>query len=276
MIYINAGDSGLNAGLGKAKILKKIQIKKIAKPIAKAAKQVSIKNVVKAVKFAAPIAAGLVPVGGGIASKLMDSKAGKAVSKVKASKIVKKAVAVSKASPVKAVTTQLKPAVNNAVQKKLTPVKAATPKKAKKSKKLAKGSKGAEVKKLQESLGVKPDGVFGPKTEAALQEATGAKTVSVDESYTAASQAIPSEATPSIVPETASTTAKTKVLAPEVLENTSEDMEPIGELTPVTPVNDFVAATSPTTEPKASNTMLYVGGAIAVAGIAYLATKKSK
>ena len=215
MILINAGDGGLNAGLGKAKGLKKLSIKKISK-------QVSIKNAVKAVKFAAPIAAGFIPVGGGVASKLMNSKAGKAVSKVAKSKAVKKVTKVSKTKMGKAVVSKAK-----AVAKpKLQALKAMT---------------AATI----------------AKTPTPVIDAPNPYANDTDTNST-------------------STTAKTKVLAPEVLENTSEVSEPVGELTPVTPVNDFVATTTPTTEPKASNTMLYVGGAIAVAGIAYLATKKSK
>ncbi len=272
MIYINAGESGLNAGLGKAKILRKIQIKKIAKPIGKAAKQISIKNAVKVVKFAAPIATGFIPVGGGIASKLMNSKAGKVVSKVKSSKLAKKAIKLSKTKVGAVVVSQAKPAVNNAVQKKLTPVKSIIPKKVKKSKKakrLAKGSKGAEVKKLQESLGVKADGVFGPKTEEALQKATGARSVTVDEAYSeTATQATPPQATPAYAPEE-------EIPTPAYTEET----EPSGELMPVTQTADFMPASEETssggTSPK-NNTLLYVGSAVALAGIAYLATKKSK
>ncbi|MFV8347274.1 hypothetical protein [Flavobacterium sp. ZB4P13] len=246
MIYINASESGSGVGLGKSKLLKKISIKKIAK-------QVSIKNVVKAAKFAAPIAAGFIPVGGGIATKLLNSKAGKVVSKVKSSKLVKKAVDV---------------------KKKLTPVKSIIPKKAKKSKRLAKGSKGAEVKKLQESLGVEADGDFGPKTEAALQKATGAKSVSVDQSYSAP-PTYSAETQTAPMPAPATTARPASATPAYVAKAEAEEIEPVGELTPVTQTAGFMPAqgTPAGTTPK-DNTLLYVGGAVAVGAIAYLATKK--
>lgn len=208
MILINAGDSGLNAGLGKAKGLKKLSIKKIGK-------QISIKNAVKSVKFAAPIAAGLVPVGGGVASKLLSSKAGKVVSKVAKSKAVKKVVKVSKTKVGKAITTKAK-AVAKPKIAALNPLKAAT---------------------------------FEPAANPSIEAKTPYEK-EVD----------------------SSTTAKTLISD----ENTSVANEPVGDLTPVTPVNDLVPASTAATEPAKNNTMLYVGGAIAVAGIAYLATKKSK
>jgi peptidoglycan hydrolase-like protein with peptidoglycan-binding domain len=231
MIYINASETGLNAGLGKSKFLKKIRIKKIAK-------QISIKNVVKAAKFAAPIAAGFIPVGGGVASKLMNSKAGKAISKVKSSRLVKKAIAV---------------------KKKL-------PKRAKKVKTLGKGSKGAEVKKLQESLGVEPDGDFGPKTEAALQEATGAKSIAMDSPSYSSNEA-----------EAAYETEE-EFATPPLVDNSGSQKKPFGKLTPVVDlakkmIPQATYGTNEVVQPK-NNTLLIVGGVVALAGVAYLATRK--
>ncbi|SHM71981.1 hypothetical protein [Flavobacterium chilense] len=80
MIIINEQETGL----GKS-FLKKIRLK-----------DVSLKNAVKVTKFAAPIAAGFIPVGGGVASKLLSSKGGKLVSRVAKSKAVRKGVALSK------------------------------------------------------------------------------------------------------------------------------------------------------------------------------------
>ena len=209
MIYINERE----IGLGKAKILKKIQIKKIAKPIAKAAKQISIKNAVKVAKFAAPIAAGFVPVGGGVASKLtskvLNSKAGKVVSKIAKSKIAKKAVKLSKTQAGKIVVNQAKT-------------------------------------------------IARPKIEAikAIGAATFAKTT-----------------IPTIQANT-----------PYTSKEQSDNAEPVGELTPVkqssSVANEMqnMKVDDPDTKytAKKDNTMLYVGGAVALGAIAYLATKKSK
>jgi hypothetical protein len=240
MIYINANEGGSSIGLGKSKFLKKIRIKKIAK-------QVSIKNVVKAAKFAAPIAAGFIPVGGGVASKLMNSKAGRIVSKVKSSKVARKAIAV---------------------KKKLTPVKSMIPKRGKKSRKLAKGSKGEDVKKLQESLGVEPDGDFGPKTEAALQETTGAKSIAIESpSYSS------NEAESSYEPTE-------EFVTPPLVEKSGSQKKPFGKLTPVVDFAKKMISEDPEpykpaeiAAPK-NNTMLYVGGAVALAGIEFFATRK--
>ncbi|MBA0884930.1 peptidoglycan-binding domain-containing protein [Flavobacterium undicola] len=269
MIYINASESGSGVGLGKSKFLKKISIKKIAK-------QVSIKNAVKAVKFAAPIAAGFIPVGGGVASKLMNSKVGKVASKISKSKVAKKVVKLSKTKVGAAVVSHAKPNI----KKKLTLVKSKSPKKGKKTKRLAKGSKGAEVKKLQESLGVEADGDFGPKTEAALQQATGAKSVTIDESYsTPPPQPSPSKATPSYAPEAETEAAPTTVKPSNATPAYAEETEPVGELTPVTSLtSDFMPTqgAAPAGASPKDNTLLYVGGAVALAGIVVLATKKSK
>lgn len=80
MIIINEQETGL----GKS-FLKKIRLK-----------DVSLKNAIKVTKFAAPIAAGFIPVGGGVASKLLSSKGGKLVSRVAKSKAVRKGVKLSK------------------------------------------------------------------------------------------------------------------------------------------------------------------------------------
>ena len=77
MIIINDG----GVGLGKSKFLRKIRLR-----------DVSLKNTIKVAKFAAPIAASFIPVGGGVASKLMDSKTGSLVRKVAKSKAVTKGV----------------------------------------------------------------------------------------------------------------------------------------------------------------------------------------
>ena len=277
MIYINAGESGV--GLGKSKLLRSIQIKKV-----------SLKNAVKAVKFAAPIAAGFIPVGGGVASKLLNSKVGKVVSEVKSSKLAKKAISLSKTKVGALAVNNLKPVVDSKmasinklspinVAPKLTPVKSVIPKKAKKTKKLKKGSKGAEVKKLQESLGVEPDGDFGPKTEAALQQATGAKSVSVDQGYSEAAQATPSYASESET-QAPETTARPSNATPAYVAK-EEEAEPVGELTPVkggikVGSPNFNVSSFDTEPAKKDNTLLYVGGVVAVGTIAYLATKKSK
>ncbi|MBS7231720.1 hypothetical protein KHA90_11850 [Flavobacterium psychroterrae] len=97
MIIINEQETGL----GKS-FLKKIRIK-----------DVSLKNAIKVTKFAAPIAAGFIPVGGGVASKLLSSKGGKLVSRVAKSKAVRKGVKLSK--------TTLGRKVVNAVQNRPRP-----------------------------------------------------------------------------------------------------------------------------------------------------------
>lgn len=84
---------GLNAGLNKLKIGKFIK-----RNLKSAKKDISIKNIAKVVKVAAPLATSLIPVGGGVVSKLATSKVGKAVKGVTNSKIGKavKKVATSK------------------------------------------------------------------------------------------------------------------------------------------------------------------------------------
>jgi hypothetical protein len=97
MIIINEQETGL----GKS-FLKKIRLK-----------DVSLKNAIKVTKFAAPIAAGFIPVGGGVASKLLNSKGGKLLSRVSKSKAVRKGVKLSK--------TTLGRKVVNAVQNRPRP-----------------------------------------------------------------------------------------------------------------------------------------------------------
>jgi hypothetical protein len=247
MIYINERE----IGLGKAKILKKIQIKKIAKPIAKAAKQISIKNAVKVAKFAGPIAAGFIPVGGGVASKLtskvLNSKAGKVVSKIAKSKIAKKAVKLSKTQAGKIVVNQAKT-------------------------------------------------IARPKIEAikAIGAATFAKTTTptaqANTPYTNEEQRDNAEPVGELTPvKPTATSAKavtpiSKATTPYAKEELGEDLEPEGELTPVKQTSNVsnemqnIKVDDPDVKytAKKDNTMLYVGGAVALGAIAYLATKKSK
>lgn len=240
MIYINERE----IGLGKAKILKKIQIKKIAKPIAKAAKQISIKNAVKVAKFAAPIAAGFVPVGGGVASKLtskvLNSKAGKVVSKIAKSKIAKKAVKLSKTQAGKIVVNQAKT-------------------------------------------------IARPKIEAikAIGAATFAKTtiptIQANTPYPSKEQSDNAEPVGELTPVKPTATVA-KAVAQTAKEEIAEAIDPVGELTPVKQSSNVanemqnIKVDDPDTKytAKKDNTMLYVGGAVALGAIAYLATKKSK
>lgn len=76
--------NGLNAGLNKG-----IKLKKVLK-------KVSLKNAVKLVKNGLPIATSLIPVGGPVVSKVVNSKVGKFASKISNSKAVKKAGSVIK------------------------------------------------------------------------------------------------------------------------------------------------------------------------------------
>ncbi|MFE3847155.1 hypothetical protein ACFX5D_04130 [Flavobacterium sp. LB3P45] len=220
MIYINEGE----IGLGKAKILKKIKLKKIVK-------QVSIKNAVKAVKFAAPIAAGFIPVGGGVASKLtskvLNSKAGNLVKKVSKSKVAKKVVKLSKTQAGKLVVNQAKAVA----QPKIEAIKSMT---------------AATFSKTE------PLGDLTP----VKQTSPVAKVV----------------------------TPVNKTATAYVTEEQSDNTEPVGELTPVKQTSGFanelrnikVDDLDVNPPAKKDNTVLYVGGAVALGAIAYLATKKSK
>lgn len=107
MIIINEEETGL----GKS-FLKKIRLK-----------NVSLKNAIKVTKFAAPIAAGFIPVGGGIASKLLSSKGGKLVSRIAKSKAVRKGVALSKTTLGRKVVS----AVQNRAQPQIEAVSTITP-----------------------------------------------------------------------------------------------------------------------------------------------------
>ncbi|MFC4817614.1 hypothetical protein [Flavobacterium sp. GCM10023249] len=78
-------ESGLHPGLNGLKIGKFIK-----KNIKSAKKDISIKNIGKVVKVAAPIATSLIPVSGGLVNKMLTSKIGKKASKIANSKAVKK------------------------------------------------------------------------------------------------------------------------------------------------------------------------------------------
>lgn len=108
MILINEDETGL----GKPKFLKKIRLK-----------NVSLKNAIKVAKFAAPIAAGFIPVGGGVASKLLSSKGGKLVSRVAKSKAVRKGIALSKTTLGRKIVS----AVKNEPRPQIEPVSTITP-----------------------------------------------------------------------------------------------------------------------------------------------------
>ena len=114
MILINDG----GVGLGKSKFLRKIRLR-----------DVSLKNTIKVAKFAAPIAASFIPVGGGVASKLMDSKTGRLVRKVAKSKAVTKAVQLSKTPIGKQVVDTIKnrPRPQLTTVNEITPASFATP-----------------------------------------------------------------------------------------------------------------------------------------------------
>ena len=107
---------------------------------------------------------------------------------------------------------------------------------------LGMGSKGEEVKALQEQLGITPDGDFGPKTQQALEQATGQKRIS------------------------------TKAIQMEPM----EEAQPQGEMTAIKPYEEYPGTKREnlTAAPAKNNTLLIVGGVAALAGIAYLATKK--
>jgi hypothetical protein len=242
-------------GLGKSKFkkaLKKIKLKTV------------IKQVGKVGKVVAPIAAGFIPVAGGTVSKLLDSKLGKTAMKLGKSKVgsavlsqagvtLPDSVATSTALPVKKkkglfkkkTVTKRKPVATSPKPKAKFPIKF---KKKATVKTLAVGSKGEEVKVLQEQLGVEPDGNFGPKTQQALEQATGRKTISTE--------AIQSES------------------------QQMDEEQPEGEITAIKPYQGLPAQqqsnatyTGNPVVPK-NNTLLLVGGAVALVGIGYLATRK--
>jgi peptidoglycan hydrolase-like protein with peptidoglycan-binding domain len=242
-------------GLGKPK-----------KGFKKLIRKVNLKNTLKVVKFAGPLVAGIVP-GGGTAMKVIDSKVGKAAFKVAKSKVVKKGAKLYKAK--------------------------------RKAKKLARGSKGEDVKALQEQLGVKPDGDFGPKTEAALQQATGQTSINAEEIQNPAKTlAIGSrgedvkalqeqlgvkpdgvfgvKTQQALQQATGQRTVSTRAIQTEPM----DEAQPQGELTPIKPfVESPTWGANPTTAAVAqvapkNNTLLYLGGAVALAGVAFIATRK--
>jgi hypothetical protein len=251
-------NDGYEIGLGKLNIkkaLKKVKLKTV------------IKQVGKVGKIVAPIAAGFIPVAGGTVSKILDSKLGKTAMKLGNSKVgsavlsqagvtlpsseprakaipvkkkkgLLKKKAITKKKPVATVATSPKP-------KAKFPIKF---KKKSTAKTLAVGSKGEDVKVLQEQLGVEPDGDFGPKTQQALEQATGQKTISTEAMQTQSQQ--------------------------------MDEEQPEGEITAIKPYQGLPAQqqsnatyTANPVAPK-NNTLLLVGGAVALAGIGYLATRK--
>lgn len=257
-------NDGYEIGLGKLnvkKALKKVKLKTVVKQVGKVG------------KIAIPIVAGMIPVGGGVASsltsKVINSGAGKAAMRLAKSKVgsavlnqagvtvptessnptakvipvkkkkgLLKRKAITKKKPVATVATSPKP-------KAKFPIKF---KKKSTTKTLAVGSKGEDVKVLQEQLGVEPDGDFGPKTQQALEQATGQKTISTEAMQTQSQQ--------------------------------MDEEQPEGEITAIKPYQGVPAQqqsnatyTANPVAPK-NNTLLLVGGAVALAGIGYLATRK--
>ncbi|MGX7666298.1 hypothetical protein [Flavobacterium pedocola] len=103
--------TGLNAGLNRGLKIGKMLKKNVR------LKNVSIKNAVKVGKKLVPIASmamSIIP-GGGIASKLLDSKVGKILTKVKSSKAIKLATKLGKSKVGKfAINNVVKPTIKNA------------------------------------------------------------------------------------------------------------------------------------------------------------------
>lgn len=104
--------TGLNAGLNKGLKIGRMLKKNVR------LKNVSIKNAIKVGKVAIPLATtamSFIP-GGGIASKILDSKAGKLFTKIKGSKAVKFATKISKTKVGKfAINNVVKPTFKNAI-----------------------------------------------------------------------------------------------------------------------------------------------------------------
>lgn len=104
--------SGLNAGLNKGLKIGRMLKKNVR------LKNVSIKNAIKVGKVAIPLATtamSFIP-GGGVASKILDSKAGKLFTKIKGSKAVKFATKISKTKVGKfAINNVVKPTIKNAI-----------------------------------------------------------------------------------------------------------------------------------------------------------------
>lgn len=104
--------SGLNAGLNKGLKIGRMLKKNVR------LKNVSIKNAIKVGKVAIPLATtamSFIP-GGGVASKILDSKAGKLFTKIKGSKAVKFATKIGKTKVGKfAINNVVKPTIKNAI-----------------------------------------------------------------------------------------------------------------------------------------------------------------
>lgn len=111
MLILEEQTSGLNAGLNRGLKIGKMLKKNIR------LKNVSIKNAVKVGKKLVPIASmamSIIP-GGGIASKVLDSKVGKILTKVKSSKAIKLATKLGKSKVGKfAINNVVKPTIKNA------------------------------------------------------------------------------------------------------------------------------------------------------------------
>lgn len=104
--------SGLNAGLNRGLKIGRMLKKNVR------LKNVSIKNAIKVGKVAIPLATtamSFIP-GGGVASKILDSKAGKLFTKIKGSKAVKFATKIGKTKVGKfAINNVVKPTIKNAI-----------------------------------------------------------------------------------------------------------------------------------------------------------------
>lgn len=104
--------AGLNAGLNKGLKIGKMLKKNVR------LRNVSIKNAIKVGKVAVPLATtamSFIP-GGGVASKILDSKVGKLLTKVKNGKVVKFATKIAKSKVGKfAMDNVVKPTIKNAI-----------------------------------------------------------------------------------------------------------------------------------------------------------------
>lgn len=230
--------NGEEIGLGKVKlkkVLKKIKLKTVVKQVGKVA------------KFAAPIAAGFIPLGGGVASKItskvLNSKAGKVVSKVAKSKVAKKVQKLSKTKAGALVVNKAKAVARPKIE---------------------------EIKTIGAAT-------FA-KTET---QAPQANTPYTNEGQTDNVEPV-GELTPVKPIETVAKVAApiSKTATPYANEEQGDNVEPVGELTPVKQTAKSVSpnlksSNFDSAEPaKKDNTMLYIGGAVALGAVAYLATKK--
>lgn len=104
--------AGLNAGLNKGLKIGKMLKKNVR------LRNVSIKNAIKVGKVAVPLATtamSFIP-GGGVASKILDSKVGKLLTKVKNGKVVKFATKIANSKVGKfAMDNVVKPTIKNAI-----------------------------------------------------------------------------------------------------------------------------------------------------------------